>query len=132
MSKIKKLSDPSETQIFFLEKDIKTRHQVSSRLRMQGFKVEAPTSGMHALSLIEENPCHIVLLTGEMSDMTALEMASLIKDKFLTDVKILFYYKEDSKFLIDELQLADIDGALPQDKNFNLLVEKLKELGPKK
>ena len=69
----------------------KQRHNLSSRLRMTGHKVELVTSGFHGLHMLEEHEFDVVIIKNHPEDMPSFEVTGLVRTKWdETAIKIIF------------------------------------------
>ncbi len=120
-----------EIDILLVDDNAKTRQTFSSRLRLLGVNIEAAISGFHAISLMESNIYSLVIIMGNMSDMPAFEMISLIKDNH-KDVLVIFKSMNSKNDIEKEdAEKYGINVYLKRDDNFNIIFPHIKKMLPK-
>jgi DNA-binding response OmpR family regulator len=70
---------PSAAQILVVDDNRDNREVLTRRLRKQGFEILEAESGRAALSMIEAEPPHMVLLDHMMPDLSGLETLAIIR-----------------------------------------------------
>lgn len=82
-------------RILLIDNDLKNRNNLSSRLRMQGYQIEAATGGFHALHLLEKKNYELILIYRDMEDMPGLEIASMTRSiDGYSDSPIIYFTKQ--------------------------------------
>ena len=121
-----------EDTILLVIEDVKTRNNLSSRLRSVGHGVEASTSGFHTLHLLERNNYDLVIIIDDMEDMAAPEISSLIRTlKNAQELPILYINTSGIAENEKDTLAAGANDTLSTDKRFDLVVEKIKKLTSK-
>ncbi len=116
-------------KIILIENDITKRRDISSRLRSNGFSVEAALSGFHSLALLENNEFNLMLISSPMSDMNALEIISLARTSLTPEsLPIVFFYEKNNplqSFTEQEYFVAGAQDAVLNPDNFNSIMMKI-------
>lgn len=116
--------------LVLIEENLQRRNNISSRLRTQGFSVDAPSGGFHAIKVLDENEVKATILCSDMDDMSIEEMATLIRSMSGCQKEMrLFLFVEQaqrSKYLpiFNEMKF----NALISQDNFSQLAEALKKI----
>lgn len=116
--------------IVLLEENLQHRNNISSRLRTQGFSVDAPSGGFHAIKVIEENAVRSIVLCSDMDDMSLKEIATIIRSMNSAQAQVPIYLfptkvlEPDFPKVMKELK---INGHF-SPKDFSQLVEALQKL----
>lgn len=116
--------------LVLIEENLQQRNNISSRLRTQGFIVDAPSGGFHAIKVIEEHAVQAAILCSDMDDMSLYEVATLIRsipDKNGMIPLILFTSPESYQEVEHIANNIDIYQFI-SDQNFSQLATCLKKL----
>lgn len=70
-----------DIEVIIADSEVIVRDKIASILRNSGFDVTIAERGFQLLSMIEEKPYNIAVLTTELPDMSAFEAVSLIRSR---------------------------------------------------
>ena len=114
--------------LMYLEPNEIEKNNISSRLRTQGFAVETPTGGFHALHLFEKDHFHAVIVSGHMPDMSDMEIITLFRNAKHRDILPIIFVaqSEDEKEVMEAIE-AGASVCIKKSDNFNVLVKSLKK-----
>lgn len=119
----------TERSILLIIDSLKERNDLSSRLRVLGFKIEAASGGFHALNLVENKKFQLVILIEDMEDMAAHEIIThirSIRDK--KQLPILFMSKiSDQAELIEMIELGANEYQV-YSQNFNTTLQAIEKV----
>lgn len=101
--------------VLLIEDNINLRNNISSRLRSSFYKVQSPINGFHAINLFEEDEYDLVLILSDMSDMSLIEVLSLIRTNTHKDSLPIICYSESREEIADAFNLGANDFLI--DKN---------------
>jgi response regulator RpfG family c-di-GMP phosphodiesterase len=102
------------------------RNILSSKYRLENFEVELAIGGFHLLHLLEkEKGAHLIICNGDMSDMSAYEMISLIREsKSKLELPIIFIEKAAQEKEICDLIDKGVIDFVAQSTNFTPILER--------
>lgn len=104
----------------------KQRHNLSSRLRMTGHRVELVTSGFHGIHMLEEDHFDVVIIKNHPEDMPSFEVTGLIRTKWdENQMKVIFMQDRD---FVDTKQMhhdMGVTEVVLSDINFGELLKKI-------
>ena len=116
-----------DLSILLVDQDQKSRNNLSSRLRSQGFEIENATSGFHAVHLVEKTEYHLVLVIDDMDDMSGSEMVGLMRSiKERENLKIIYLYQETTdQNDMGIIMSTEANEILKKGVDFNTLLVKI-------
>lgn len=104
----------------------KQRHNLSSRLRMTGFRVEMVTSGFHALQMLEDADFEIVIIKNHPDDMPSFEVTGLIRTRWdASELPVVFMQDREYQQTIDMHREMGVNVCLLSSVNFADLLKLL-------
>ncbi len=119
--------DEIHFKVLIADENIQHRDILASKLRFQGFHVELANGGFHLLHLLEKYwDFNLVILHGDMGDMPAEEMVSLVrttKDK--KELPILFISNKGDPKEIGEMISSGASEYLVKSPNFQPVLERV-------
>lgn len=111
----------------------KQRHNLSSRLRMTGYKVELVTSGFHGLNMLEEADFDLVLIKNHPEDMPSFEVTGLIRTKWNpVEMPVIFMQDREFQDTIDMHRDMGVNICLLSNVNFAELLKLIQSFPKKK
>ena len=122
-----------DKKLLIIDSKASRRDTLASRFRLQGYYVELSNSGFHSLSQIEKYEFDSVVITGNLFDMSALELISLMRGVFKKDeLQIIYVDKKTSQDeVLEFFKLGINDFIVYSDKIFGSLLEKIEVFKPK-
>lgn len=119
-----------EKSILFVDGNPTRKKQTSSRIRMQGFKVELAQDGFHAIHLIEKRLFDLVIIQGdELHDMPAMEISGLLRNTYDREsLPILAILSHNNGEEAQALTESGVNEVITDNGNFNLILQGVKKL----
>jgi PleD family two-component response regulator len=115
--------------ILLVDGDTNRKNNFASRLRVQGYDVELPNGGFHALHLIEKMEYFSIIIIGNTHDMPGLEILSLIRNhKDKEELPVIFINKTtNQEDVLSAFEYGANDFIVYSPQCFSSVVEKLKK-----
>ena len=114
-------------KILLADEEVSSRNALSSRLRMQGFEVEAATGGFHTLHLLEKHEYHVLIVNGQLHDMAGIEVCGLAKQtRKNSEIATIYMAKTKDPQEVEEGRKVELNEFMLKDSNFNSLLDKIK------
>lgn len=116
-------------QLLLIDGDTNRQNNFASRLRVQGYDVELPNGGFHALHLVEKVDYFAVIIIGNTQDMPGLEILSLMRNhKDKEGLPIIYINKTTNQDdVLSAFEYGANDFIVYSPQCFNSVVEKLKK-----
>lgn len=121
--------DEKQFKILIADDSIQHRDILASKLRFLGFHVELASGGFHLLHLLEKYwDYSLVILHGDMGDMPAEEMISLVRtSKDKKELPILFISNNGSAEEIGQLISTGASEFVMKSTNFQPIVDRVQK-----
>lgn len=125
-------SDKKHDKTLLIIDNGKQRHNLPSRLRMTGYKVELVTSGFHGLNMLEQGHFDAVIIKNHPEDMPSFEITGLVRTKWNSmEMPVIFMQDREFQDTINMHLELGVNVCLLSNVNFAELL-KLIESFPKK
>jgi DNA-binding response OmpR family regulator len=124
------VSDEKSFKVLVATENQVYRNNLGAKLRFEGFSVEYAEGGFHLLHLLERNDAYnLIIIHENMSDMSAYEIMSLVRNNFTkAQIPILYISKnKPSEDDVCEMIFVGANELLLQNANFAPLIERIKK-----
>jgi PleD family two-component response regulator len=113
-------------KLILASENITYRNNLASKLRAENFDVELATGGFHLLHLLEKDDnINIVICNGDMNDMAAFEIISLVRESKDKEIlPIVFISKAPYPDEVGELFSVGINEYIVQTPSFGHVIER--------